>query len=105
MALTMGTMVVITVRWMDGETQVYRDSSRHQVENGVLTIDFSRGSEETQFPRAKTAYLPLANIREFTVEWLPPERRDSRRLHAFRVPERGGNQGHGAVARRQANWL
>ena len=58
---------------MDGEMEVYCDPSRHQVEDGVLTIDFSRGSEETQFPRAKTVYLPLANIREFTFESPPPE--------------------------------
>ena len=68
MVITMSTKAAITVRWMDGETEVYRDPSRHQVENGVLTIDFSRGSEESQFPRMKTVYLPLANIREFTVE-------------------------------------
>jgi hypothetical protein len=73
MVLTMSPQAVITVKWMDGEMEVYRNSSRHQVENGVLTIDFSRGSEESQFPRLKTVYLPLANIREFTVEWPPPE--------------------------------
>ena len=78
MGLGMSTKAVITVRWMDGKMEVYRDPSRHQVEHGVLTIDFSRGSEETPFPRAKTVYLPLANIREFTVEWLPPEARDGR---------------------------
>jgi hypothetical protein len=73
MVLTMSTQAVIRVRWMDGETEVYRDPSRHQVENGVLTIDFSRGTEESQFPRMKTVYLPLANIREFTVESSSPE--------------------------------
>ena len=73
MVLTMSTQAVIRVRWMDGETEVYRDPSRHQVENGVRTIDFSRGSAESQFPRMKTVYLPLANIREFTVESSSPE--------------------------------
>jgi hypothetical protein len=73
MVLPMSTQAVIRVRWMDGETEVYRDPSRHQVENGVLTIDFSRGSAESQFPHMKTVYLPLANIREFTVESSSPE--------------------------------
>lgn len=73
MVLTMSTKAAITVRWMDGEIEVYRDPSRHQVEDGVLTIDFSRGSEESQFPRMKTVYLPLANIREFTMEAPYPE--------------------------------
>ena len=73
MVLAVSTRAVITVRWMDGEMEVYRDPSRHQVEDGVLIIDFSRGSAESQFPRMKTVYLPLANIREFTVESPPPE--------------------------------
>jgi hypothetical protein len=73
MVLAMSTQAVITVRWIDGEREIYRDPSRHQVEDGVLMIDFSGGSAESQFPCMKTVYLPLANIREFTVESLPPE--------------------------------
>jgi hypothetical protein len=52
---------VITVTWMDGKVEVYRGVSRHQVENGVLTIGRMRGS-------AGTLHLPLANIRQVTVE-------------------------------------
>ena len=63
----------ISVTWMDGKAEVYRNPSRHQVDDGVLMIDFSIGSEESRFPRMKTVYLPMANIREFTVESLPPE--------------------------------
>ena len=70
---TVSPQAVITVRWMDGEREIYRDPSRHQVGDGVLMIDFSRGSAESRFPRMKTVYLPLANVREFTGESLPPE--------------------------------
>ena len=58
-----GPRTVITVTWMDGKVQVYSypDVSKHRVENGVLTIDQSRGS-------AVTLHLPLANIREIAVE-------------------------------------
>ena len=53
---------VITVTWLDGEVQVYRNVKSHQVEPGVLTIGGVRGS-------GVTLHLPLANIREIAVEW------------------------------------
>jgi hypothetical protein len=68
----MSTNMEISVTWMDGRAEVYRNPSRHQVENGVLMIDLSRGSEESQFPRLESVYIPLANIREITVESPPP---------------------------------
>jgi hypothetical protein len=62
-AVLYGPKTAITVTWMDGKVQVYRypGVSKHRVENGVLTIDESRGS-------AGPLHLPLTNIREIAVE-------------------------------------
>lgn len=61
-AVLYGPKTTITVTWMDGKVQVYSypGVSKHRLENGVLTIDKSRGSAGL--------HLPLANIREIAVE-------------------------------------
>jgi len=63
----MAKKLVITVRWMDGKTDVYDDVSSHHEADGVMTIrrfkDWLRGTPE------KTWHLSLANIRSFDVEW------------------------------------
>jgi hypothetical protein len=71
----MGKKMVITVRWMDGQTDTYDDVSNHYEENGILTIRRSRGWFR-RTPR-QTWNLSLANIRTFDVEW---QRRESRSL-------------------------
>ena len=70
--------VVVTVTWMDGKVRAYHDA-RHRVENGVLTIDQSKGSSGLSLPGQMTLHLPLANIREFAVESRPKFARKDRR--------------------------
>lgn len=60
-------VVIVVVTWMDGKKQVY-NTTRHHVENGVLTIDQSTDFLGRPLPHQKTLHLPLANIREFSVE-------------------------------------
>lgn len=67
MVLTMSTGVVITVTWMDGKVEIYRDVG-HRVQNGVLMIDQSKGSAGLPLPNQRELYLPLANIRTVAVD-------------------------------------
>jgi hypothetical protein len=71
----MGKKMVITVHWMDGQTDTYDDVSNHYQEDGVLTIRRSR-KRFRRTPR-QTWNLSLANIRAFDVEW---RQRDGRSL-------------------------
>jgi hypothetical protein len=69
---TMSAGTVITVTWMDGKEEVYHDAASHDIADGVLTIQVVTpvhvSIRERQPASLKTVRLPLANIREITVE-------------------------------------
>jgi hypothetical protein len=66
--------LVVTVRWMDGKTDIYDDVEPTYTANGVLTVRERRrwwwDPDRWGAGKPRTWHLSLANIRSYSADWV-----------------------------------